>query len=70
MENIEQHINNNKKILDDPMVSPQTRRHIGSELKSLEEYQKNHPDDEHDPTALELYCDENPDAIECKIYEV
>ena len=70
METIEQHINNNRKILDDPMVSPQTRRHIESELESLEKYQKNHPNDNHDPTSLELYCNENPDAIECKIYEV
>jgi ribosome-associated translation inhibitor RaiA len=70
METIEQHINNNRKILDDSMVSPQTRRHIESELESLEKYQKNHPNDNHDPTSLELYCNENPDAIECKIYEV
>jgi ribosome-associated translation inhibitor RaiA len=70
METIEQHINNNRKILDDSMVSPQTRRHIESELESLEKYQKNHPNDNHDPTSLELYCNENPDALECKIYEV
>ena len=70
METIEHHINNNRKILDDPMVSPQTRRHIESELESLEKYKKNHPNDNHDPTSLELYCNENPDALECKIYEV
>ncbi len=70
METIEEHINNNRKILDDSMVSPQTRRHIESELESLEKYQKNHPNDNHDPTSLELYCNENPDALECKIYEV
>jgi len=70
METIEHHINNNRKILDDSMVSPQTRRHIEGELESLEKYQKNHPNDDHDPTSLELYCNENPDALECKIYEV
>lgn len=70
MDNIEQHIENDKKILDDPMVSPQTRRHIESELESLEKYRKDHPEDTHNPTHLELYCNDNPDALECKIYEV
>jgi hypothetical protein len=27
------------------------------------------PDDDHDPTPLELYCDENPAALECRVYE-
>jgi hypothetical protein len=69
MDNIEQHIENDKKILDDPMVSPQTRRHIESELESLEKYRKNHPNDDHDPTPLELYCNDNPDALECRLYD-
>ena len=68
MDNIDQHIENDKKILDDPMVSSQTRRHIEGELKSLEKYKESHPDNDHDPTPLELYCDENPNALECRIY--
>lgn len=70
MDNIEQHIKNDKKILDDPTISPQSRRHIKFELESLKKYRKEHPEDTHDPTALELYCNENPNALECKIYEV
>jgi hypothetical protein len=70
MDSIEQHIENDKKILDDPMSSPQTRRHIESELESLEKYKESHPNDDHDPTPLELYCNDNPDALECKIYEL
>jgi ribosome-associated translation inhibitor RaiA len=70
MDSIEQHIENAKKILDDPMVSSQTRRHIEDELESLEKYKKDHPEDNHNPTHLELYCNDNPDALECKIYEV
>jgi hypothetical protein len=70
MDNIEQHIENDKKILDDPMSSPQTRRHIEGELESLEKYKEDHPNDDHDPTPLELYCNDNPDALECKIYEL
>lgn len=69
MDNINQHIDQDKKILDDPTISPQARRHTQDELKSLETYKVNHPDDDHDPTALELYCDENPNALECRIYE-
>jgi hypothetical protein len=69
MDNIDQHIENDKKILDDPTISPQTRRHTAEELEALEVYKENHPDDKHDPTPLELYCDLNPGAIECKIYD-
>ena len=66
---LQQHINDDKDELDNPNISSQRRRHIENELNSLEKYQANHPDDDHDPTTLELYCDENPDASECKIYE-
>lgn len=69
MESIEKHIEEDKKILENPTTSPQQRRHVESELEQLEAYQENHPEDHHDPTPLELYCDANPDAAECKIYE-
>ena len=63
MRDIEQHILKDKKILDDSMISSQTRRHIEDELESLEKYKINHPNNDHDPTPLELYCDAHPDAI-------
>ncbi len=66
---IKDHIQKDKEELNDPMISAQRRRHIEDELESLESYATNHPEDDHDPTALELYCDENPDAPECRIYE-
>ena len=66
---LQQHINDDKDELDNPNLSPQRRRHIESELDDLEQYQVNHPDEDHDPNALELYCDAHPDARECKIYE-
>ncbi|MFM7854032.1 MAG: CP12 domain-containing protein [Flammeovirgaceae bacterium] len=28
-----------------------------------------HPEDLHDPTPLELYCDAHPDALECRVYD-
>lgn len=70
MDNIEQHIEIDKRILDDPQTSPQARRHTQQELVALEAYKVNHPDEDHDPTPLELFCDLNPDAPECKTYDV
>lgn len=74
MENIEAHIKKDKEILDNPMISPNQRRHIEGELHDLEEYVEHHKKeiadgDHHDPTPLELYCDQNPEADECRIYE-
>ena len=69
MENIDQHIKKNQNLLNDPTISPQSRRHTQEELTALETYKENHPEDSHDPTSLELYCELNPDEDECRIYE-
>lgn len=69
MENIEQHIKKDKEELSNPQISSQRRRHIEDELEQLEAYAERHPGENHDPTPLELYCDSNPNALECKIYE-
>lgn len=69
MENIQKHIEHDRRIVDDAMASAQSRRHAEEELEALERYHQRHPEDEHDPTPLELYCDDNPDALECRIYE-
>ena len=74
MENIEAHIAKDKEILDNPMTSPNQRRHIEGELHELEIYAENHKEeiqagDHHDPSPLELFCEMEPDADECRIYE-
>jgi hypothetical protein len=69
MDTIDQHIQKDVEILNDPTISPQSRRHTQEELSALKAYKINHPEDSHDPTALELYCDANPDALECRLYE-
>lgn len=74
MESIEKHIAKDKEILDDPTTSPNQRRHVEGELHELEVYALNHKKeieagDHHDPTPLELYCEMEPDADECRIYE-
>jgi hypothetical protein len=67
---LQQHINDDRDELDSGTISSQRRRHIEDELYSLEQYQANHPDEDHDPSSLELYCDTHPDASECRVYEV
>ena len=42
MESIEKHIEEDKKILQDPTTNPQMRRHIEGELHELEEYVEHH----------------------------
>ena len=74
MESIEKHIEVDKKILDNASTSPQQRRHIEGELHELEVYAENHKKeiaagDHHDPTALELYCEMEPEADERRVYE-
>ena len=69
MENIDQHIQKDEDLLNDPLMSPQSRRHTEEELEALKAYREKHPEDSHDPTPLELYCDANPGAIECRVYE-
>ena len=66
---IQQHIEDDRNQLDDPNTSSQRRRHLEDELDHLKKYQLNHPNNDQDPTAFEMYCDENPDALECRIYE-
>jgi len=69
MKNIQTHIEEDTEKLNDPMINSQSRRHYEEELLALKKYQERHPHDDHDPTNLELFCDENPGAIQCRIYE-
>ena len=45
-------------------------RHYATELEGLETYRKATIPREHkDPTSLEVHCDLNPDAPECRVYD-
>jgi len=70
MNNINTHIESNKQMLGDPTISPQARRHLTDELEDLQHYKEVHPNNTEDPSALELFCCRNPDAEECRIYDV
>lgn len=66
---LQQHINDDENELDNPNINSQRRRHLEDELTSLKQYQVNHPNEDRDPTHLELYCDAHPDALECRVYD-
>ena len=66
---LQQHIDNDRGELDDPNTNSQRRRHLEDELDALKKYQVNHPEDDYDPTSLELFCDLNPEALECRMYD-
>ena len=66
---LQQHINDDKDELYNPNISGQRRRHLEDEIDALEHYKNNHPEDNHDPTGFELYCDTRPDALECRVYD-
>jgi len=70
MENINKHIQANINELNNPNTSAQRRRHLESELGDLALWKTEHPSDRHDPTAFEMYCDQNPESDECRIYDV
>ena len=74
MKSIEDHIEKDKQILDDPQANPAARRHAKEELQDLEENAEHHKEeikagDHHDPNALEIFCDLHPDEPECLVYD-
>ena len=75
MENIELHIQKDREILENPTTSPQQRRHVEEELHELEVYAERiiseeiEAGDHHDPSPLELYCEMEPGAPECKMHD-
>ena len=74
MTTIEQHIQHDRELVDDPTVSPAARRHFKEELHDLIEYADHHKaeieaGDHHDPNAIELFCEMHPDEPECLVYD-
>ena len=74
MKSIEDHIQHDKELIDDPTVNAAARRHYKDELHDLEEYVEHHKaeiegGDHHDPNVLEVFCDVHPDEPECLVYD-
>ena len=70
MDSIETHIAKDREELARAKTSgDQAKVHYATELKDLESYRSHHPGEHKDPTSLELHCDLNPEAPECRIYD-
>ena len=71
MESIDEHIQKDQSEIEAAKAAGDEAkvRHFTDELKSLEEDKKEHPGDSHDPTSLELHCEANRDADECRVYD-
>jgi len=71
MKSIDEHIQKDRVDIEQARAAGDLGkvRHLEEELKGLEEYKSHHPEDSHDPTPLEVYCDLNPEAPECRVYD-
>ena len=74
MQTIEQHIQHDRELLDDPQLNPAARRHYKEELHELVVYADHHKveidaGDHHDPNVIELFCEMHPDEPECLVYD-
>jgi hypothetical protein len=71
VENIDSHLARLRTELNQAQQSGETARvnHLTQELKDLEAYKQHHPDEQKDPSPLEVYCDLNPQAPECLVYD-
>ena len=71
MKTIDEHIEKDRSAIEQARAAGDLGkvRHLEEELKGLEEYKEHHPEDSHDPTSLEVYCDLNPEAPECRVYD-
>ena len=71
MKSIDEHIKKDQSEIESARALGDEAkvRHLTEELQSLEEYKEHNPEDKHDPTSLELYCDANPEADECRVYD-
>jgi hypothetical protein len=71
MNTIDEHIQKDQSEIEAARASGDLAklRHLEEELKGLKEYKEHHPDESKDPTSLEVYCDLNPEAPECRVYD-
>jgi len=63
-------INDICEELEGSFINVQRGRYLSSYLEELLQYQKNNPDKTEVPNCLELFCDLNPEALECKEYDL
>ena len=59
MKTIDEHIKKDESEIQEAKAQGNDSKlhHLEDELNSLKEYKEHHPEDKHDPNALELFCD-------------
>lgn len=67
---IKEHHKNIIDELNNDHITKQRRRYLESYLQDLDRYIGRHRNATKVPTPLELYCDGNPDAPECRKYDI
>jgi hypothetical protein len=63
-------INDICEELEGSFTNVQRRRYLRSYLEELLQYQKNNPNKTEIPGPLQLFCDLNPEALECRKYDL
>ena len=71
MKSIDEHIQKDQSEIEAAKAAGDLGkvRHLEEELQGLREFKEHHPEDSHDPTPLEVFCDLNPSAPECRVYD-
>jgi hypothetical protein len=59
-----------KNELDLNSINKQRKRYLESYLTELVSYSEKHPEITEVPSSLAIFCDVNPNAKECKIFDV
>jgi len=59
-----------KNELDLNSINKQRKRYLDSYLTELISYSEKHPEVTEVPSSLAIFCDLNPNARECKIFDL
>ena len=68
--NLKETIQGIKNELDFNSINKQRKRYLESYLTELIFYSERHPEITEVPSSLSIFCDLNPNAKECKIFDV
>jgi len=68
--NLQETIKSIQNELDNNSINKQRQRYLESHLIELIEYSVRNPDVTKLPGPLTIYCDLNPNAKECKIFDL
>ena len=66
---LQETINEICEELMESSINKQRKRYLSAYLEDLIEYQTNNPTATQTPTTFELFCNLNPNTLECRIYD-